>query len=301
MASNNSAKPFNATDFFAQDLTSTSTMSPTAPHLPFSVKDFFASCPWFRIPPERKAEIIIEQRYPHLGTGLLGGTSNAPAGKVSKLAALAAARRKKENENRAGDGAATGLSALQKLRSGRSGLPAASKTQETTPMSESKPHIQEDISKIQPTQLPIREKPKPEELDPVEVDKKLETSEDNATATTPHRDAQRKKARYHPPDLRAAPSAFASVMFGGHDSQATEGPGLQVQHNVFSMLFGGMNNTKSFDFAVPSPDAVALSARNSKGSNDTARDRDQQTNILQSQKVLSNSQKHLFPPKQKTT
>ena len=61
---------------------------------PFSAKEFFEDVPWFNIPPERRAVITIEPLYPR--GGLLGGSQqNAP--KVSKLAALAAARKKKEN------------------------------------------------------------------------------------------------------------------------------------------------------------------------------------------------------------
>lgn len=62
---------------------------------PESARDFFFDCPWLAIPEHRQAEIIIQPIYPR--GGLLGGSSR-PA-KMSKLAALAAKRRQKENEN----------------------------------------------------------------------------------------------------------------------------------------------------------------------------------------------------------
>lgn len=60
-----------------------------------SATDFFADCPWGQIPEHRRADISIEPLY-H-SRGLLGGASKD--GKMSKLAALAAKRRQKENAN----------------------------------------------------------------------------------------------------------------------------------------------------------------------------------------------------------
>ena len=61
---------------------------------PTSVKGFFADCPWGRVPEHRKVDILIEPVYST--RGLLGGASKE--GKMSKLAALAA-RKRKENAN----------------------------------------------------------------------------------------------------------------------------------------------------------------------------------------------------------
>ncbi|KNG86790.1 translation elongation factor EF-1 subunit [Aspergillus nomiae NRRL 13137] len=63
------------------------------PH--FSAADFFRDSPWLNVPVHRKADILIEPLYPRLG--LLGGSPES-GGKVSKLAALAAARKKKEGD-----------------------------------------------------------------------------------------------------------------------------------------------------------------------------------------------------------
>lgn len=63
---------------------------------PSSVADFFKDSPWLNIPKERRGEILIEPLY-HRG-GLLGGSSSQGTGKISKLAALAAARKKKDHD-----------------------------------------------------------------------------------------------------------------------------------------------------------------------------------------------------------
>lgn len=59
------------------------------------MKDFFADCPWGKVPEHRKVDILVEPV--HRPRGLLGGASKD--GKMSKLAALAAKRRQKENTN----------------------------------------------------------------------------------------------------------------------------------------------------------------------------------------------------------
>ncbi|KAL8771872.1 MAG: hypothetical protein Q9209_002810 [Squamulea sp. 1 TL-2023] len=55
--------------------------------------------PWLQIPPGRRGEILIEPLHPR--GGLRGGSPEAGDTKISKLAALAAARKKKENDKRA--------------------------------------------------------------------------------------------------------------------------------------------------------------------------------------------------------
>ena len=69
---------------------------------PFSAKDFFHDTPWLNVPPHRRGEILIEPLYP--SAGLLGGSSSSGAGKVSKLAALAAKRKQRDAEKKAAAG-----------------------------------------------------------------------------------------------------------------------------------------------------------------------------------------------------
>jgi elongation factor 1 alpha-like protein len=67
---------------------------------PFSFADFFKDSPWLNIPMDRQA-IFIAPLYPR--GGLLGGSSDG-APKMSKLQALAAARKKKAQEQKANEG-----------------------------------------------------------------------------------------------------------------------------------------------------------------------------------------------------
>lgn len=60
--------------------------------------DWFKDVPWFNLPPTMSGQLIMEPMRPALR--LLGGSSSS--GKPSKLAALAAARKKKEAEQNLG-------------------------------------------------------------------------------------------------------------------------------------------------------------------------------------------------------
>ena len=71
---------------------------------------FFNDCPWFNIPEERRGEILVEPLHRH--GGLLGGASSQGDGKPSKLAVLAAARRKKGNEDQSGNSANSSVAIL---------------------------------------------------------------------------------------------------------------------------------------------------------------------------------------------
>ncbi|KAI9842889.1 MAG: Hsp70 suppressor, GTPase facilitates ribosomal subunit dissociation, partial [Thelocarpon superellum] len=65
----------------------------------FSAADFFQDSPWFNIPLACRGELISEPLCPH--GGLLGGSSSgSKSTKPSKLAALAEARKKKDEEKK---------------------------------------------------------------------------------------------------------------------------------------------------------------------------------------------------------
>src|ERR1700709_1407075 len=67
---------------------------------PFSFAEFFKDSPWLNIPPERQT-IFLAPLYPR--GGLLGGSSDGTP-KMSKLQALAAARKKKAQEQKTSRG-----------------------------------------------------------------------------------------------------------------------------------------------------------------------------------------------------
>jgi elongation factor 1 alpha-like protein len=249
------------------------------------MKDFFSDTPWLQVPEERKAEIHVEPQHPDLGTGLLGGASDSAGPKVSKLAALAAARRKKENESPAGPTVLTGLAALRKTRTESSKVPLKTESCKvsTTPKSDEKKP--ETVPPKNSIDLPIR----------VERDIETTTYEStntasttiDATTTSDKPDVpQPKRPRYDVSTFQAKPSTFARGLFGDNAAQVIDDTrASSAKSGVFSgaiytkameetrrdepketawkLIFG--TQTDHPGFAGPSPDAVGLNARSGKG------------------------------------
>jgi hypothetical protein len=271
--------------------------------IPLSMKEFFADTPWLQVPPERLTEITMEPRYPELGTGLLGGASDAPGGKVSKLAALAAARRKRENTP-VQSGALTGLAALRKPRDDSRKAPAEKPKQkdELTSKVEAKPQPSAP-SKGLKLDLPIRKKRNAEAAACEEINDTTQPAK--STPVSPNQEIpdgipEPKRPRYRPSEYQSKPSGFASTMFGNRDTSATtetkpssfasamfgirdieasEGIADDEESEesdtedekdpidrTFGMIFGHRRTLADYPgFAGLSPDAIVLNARNSKG------------------------------------
>ncbi|OAP54839.1 translation elongation factor Tu [Fonsecaea erecta] len=198
----------------------------------FSVADFFRDSPWLQIPEYRRAEIIITPLCPRFG--LLGGASNT--GKVSKLAALAAKRRKKESEKLDTQTTAdTGsqqdyLSSLNKLRISQSSRVRSRSTgASASAPAESQLELQKnDHRGAQSTHIESKQ-------------------------TSPGRILENSlEVDQH---LRAGPSAFASIM----TSRDADTYLLSS-----SDLFSSEANAKSFNFAEPSPDDIVTQAQTGK-------------------------------------
>ncbi|KIX03946.1 translation elongation factor Tu [Rhinocladiella mackenziei CBS 650.93] len=201
---------------------------------PFSAADFFKDCPWLQIPAHRKAEIIIEPLYPHLG--LLGGASKG--GKVSKLAALAAKRRQHESE-RSGPSTVNGstsqddyITSLNKLR-----ISQPSRIKEDS--ARAADSLGNELVKVEAESSGADKGNVTEQTGSPEL--RAEKVTDISVSTSSN--------------IRGAPSAFASIMTS-HDA----GNYLSVPRDLFS----GDMFTKCFDFAEPSPDDVVATARESK-------------------------------------
>ncbi|OCT48494.1 HBS1-like protein [Cladophialophora carrionii] len=189
--------------------------------MPFSAVEFFHDSPWLKILEHRRAEIVIEPLYPRLG--LLGGAANA--GKMSKLAALAAKRRQKENQ------------------------PPAS---EPRPGSEVKEEYLSDLKKLEIT---------PSSRAKTATDN-LQAREGQAPSTSEESSAEADRPKQAPEatlmvdqNLRGRPSKFASIMTNhGPESQSTP-----------STDFLAVKATaKSFSFAEPSPDDIVTKAQSAK-------------------------------------
>ncbi|KAL8672414.1 MAG: hypothetical protein Q9168_003121 [Polycauliona sp. 1 TL-2023] len=225
-------------------------------HVPFCVRDFFADAPWRHVPPERQGEILIEPLYP--GGGLRGGSPATGDSKLSKLATLAAARKKKENEKHVSaesQGPNASVAMLEKLdTTARSG--DASLLKEPTSLGPEAPLVATNLlpmrqgrkypSKrrdLSPTSTPGHETPK--KPPPAGSE-----SEDPMQGVNPQSNST------------AAPSTFAKTVLGdAQDSMPSSLAPLQSLTLAFPQSLGA--KTKSDPFAGPSPDDLVAKAQSS--------------------------------------
>ncbi|KGO42969.1 Translation elongation/initiation factor/Ribosomal, beta-barrel [Penicillium expansum] len=229
----------------------------------FSAADFFRDCPWLNIPSHRKSDILIEPLYPRLG--LLGGAPES-GGKLSKLAALAAARKKKEGEKapplpetstpstpRFEQPRTSSLDNLGTSRSLRDRLGASGRsTPKTSEGSESPRRLATPSSTLHPTpNRPESETKKPsvsevsESMQRVVLEAKEEPEPQQIVST-----------------IRAAPSTFASTIVGAATGPTAAEPSHLHSNSSDLLRIYGQDHAEPFDFAAPSPDDVVLNAQN---------------------------------------
>ena len=193
--------------------------------------------------------MILQPIYPR--GGLLGGSSQGGTGKPSKLAALAAARKKAQEEKKRGaetqsagqDGEQAKPIALLDRLTGK----------DTAPLAQNTTGDGTKGNGMQPLQrtYPRREKPRPEpEPEPVPEPSPLEQ------VSTPVPEIPETKAE----DVRATPSVFAQTMLGrtAHISQDV------TEDNLLPLLYPIDVSQTNNPFAGPSPDDVVVNAQ-SKG------------------------------------
>lgn len=155
---------------------------------PFSCADFFRDTPWLNVPRDREAVFIVPL-YPR--GGLLGGSSDGGP-KMSKLQALAAARKKKAQEQKS-----IGSSGVEKPMANLTLNSSAKKDQAPT-----------SPTKTTPRGFPIRKRkdsnPHEKATKPTNVEREPEPAPD-----IPMED---------PAPDQAEPSAFANTMFSSPSS-----------------------------------------------------------------------------------
>lgn len=213
---------------------------------PHPDQDPFRNIPWTDVPQHMKGNIIVEYSLPPLR--LLGG---AP----SKLAALAAARKKKEAEQKAGNATDNqetpqmSISLLDRLGT------KPSKPEEAT--SEEAPLPQSLPSQIQRA-YPIRKRKSPSPPPPVADRRPTPAESTIELPTLPLPQA---------PSIRADPSIFAQAMCGGSaPSLSTQTEPLHFKENMLPTLYGRASVfADSNPFAGPSPDDIVTQAQ-AKGS-----------------------------------
>ena len=190
----------------------------------FSIEEFFKDTPWLNVPLERQA-ILIPPLYPR--GGLRGGSTNeAPS--LSKLQALAAARKRKAQEQRTDTSSET-ASPVPESSNPNAEIPAGS--QRT---------------------LPFR-------------GRKDSTSPAESTNTSPVNQVEHSHSSF-PEDRsqidQAKPSAFASTILGNTDTSSSS----PSTSELFTLPY--TTNVAAPDtnpFAGPSPDDIVMAAQ-SKGS-----------------------------------
>ena len=231
----------------------------------FSAKEFFRDCPWLNIPLRRRGEILIEPLYPR--GGLRGGGPGEAAPKVSKLAALAAARKRKENDKESIDGPKpinTSVSLLSKLN--LNGVPpekqkAAAESSDDSSRKKLKTNAIESSSTTAAAAKETRKYPK-KVLRSATPPPEPRTKRDQEPAPP-------ENSPEEPPPVFAKPSSFARTMFGSSLAGPTLSERLAPSStNRFSPAYAfDINFTESNPFAGPSPDDVVAKAQSaSKGS-----------------------------------
>lgn len=229
----------------------------------FSAAEFFRDSPWLKVPSHRRADITVEPLYPRLG--LLGGAPES-SGKTSKLAALAAARKKKEGvKAKAGTAAPSADSTVtdqaETSSAERKGIPLSLMERLSSSGKQQRPP--EPASGLRALGKgtrsrahAIQKRPSPDTNNPPKKHDESRLEEQRLKKMDSEKELPK-------PDIRAEPSPFATIIIGeATRPMKTESSHLHSQ-NVDLMQVYGQDLTEAFDFAGPSPDDVVLNAQSS--------------------------------------
>jgi elongation factor 1 alpha-like protein len=192
---------------------------------------YFDDMPWLNVPRERQADFIQPERP---RGGLLGGGEGVP--KMSKLQALAAARKKKIDEKKE--------------------LERVEKDVENLSVRDSQKENDKTLSQKQMPQ------PTPQVVSPLNDIEPEVTTDDNKQKDF----GSPSKGGFIDEDFtvvvsQATPSAFAQTLFGS-------APVKTHRPDVFAMPYTSSSSFIAHAFAEPSPDDIVLAAQ-AKGSNFT--------------------------------
>lgn len=216
-----------------------------------SMEDFFKDAPWLNIPSHRQGEITIEPLYQP--GRLLGGSpvgQNAPP--KSKLAALAASRKKKEIPTSASKETNSSVALLDKL---------GTKFQ-TTRIDGQSTQPQEEGIKIVPqsSDLPAKRYPTKKR----QVPEPAETQNSDPKKAQPGFEAVVQDTPVVVPAPIACPSNFAQTLLGTSVAVPRSST-ASAQCSTFYPAYT-QEHTENDPFTGPSPDDVVIKAQTSKGS-----------------------------------
>lgn len=195
--------------------------------------------PWLNIPKERET-LFIEPSYPR--GGLLGGSS-ASGGKMSKLQALAAARKKKAEDQKSDK---VVKETTQKVGQLSLASPSGLGQENVKPLGSASgkdPSAAQITTGLSPQNLEPRPESRPETV----------ATQSTEQASSPTVET------ISPPET-AAPSAFAQALLGPTPSSSAPAP-----RSHYSLPYMNYTSSVTDAFSEPSPDDKVLTAQ-SKGS-----------------------------------
>lgn len=232
------------------------------PH--FSAADFFRDSPWLNVPAHRKADILIEPLYPRLG--LLGGAPES-GGKVSKLAALAAARKKKEGDK------ASSAAPAQNAEADKTPAPSTEQKGASLSLRErlagnGKVQKPEGAQSPRPlgklSRLGIHSPQKTPSPEPIKQNGASQVNSGNVQQEITAEPLAKEEEKEQPTvNIRASPSTFASTIVGDVTRPKMTEPSPLFSASLDLMEIYGQDLTEPFDFTGPSPDDVVLNAQSS--------------------------------------
>ncbi|OJZ90877.1 hypothetical protein ASPFODRAFT_153781 [Aspergillus luchuensis CBS 106.47] len=227
----------------------------------FSAADFFRDAPWLNIPAHRKADILVEPLYPRLG--LLGGAPEN-SGKLSKLAALAAARKKKEGEKSAAP-TPTPPSEVESSRPSSTERKSPALSLRERLASNGKPQkSSEGLQSLRSLGKGSRlGSPSPQKMPSPEPRKQSSPEVTTQADMEPPVSTDKKQEEEAALNIRAPPSTFASTIVGEAIRPKMAEPSHLSASTLDLIKIYGQELAEPFDFAGPSPDDVVLNAQSS--------------------------------------
>ncbi|KAL2861329.1 translation elongation factor EF-1 subunit [Aspergillus pseudodeflectus] len=230
------------------------TISPQPAH--FSAAEFFRDSPWLNVPTHRKADFLVEPLYPRIG--LLGGAPESGGGKMSKLAALAAARKKKEGEKAPSPSPATGNNTEPSMNDSKG--PSLSLRERLSikqaKQSDTSPSLHDSKKGFGSGQSlsPKKKSPEPSpQTVPIVIGVEHSAKSEQAD----------QKEKHQTMNIRASPSTFASTIIGENTRPKMTEPSHLYTNTLDLIKIYGQDLAEPFDFAGPSPDDVVLTAQSS--------------------------------------
>ncbi|KAK4666150.1 hypothetical protein QC763_406430 [Podospora pseudopauciseta] len=209
---------------------------PSYPLPQASLPALFHDMPWGNIPKDRES-VLIPPVVPRSRCGLLGGTGAAP--KMTKLQALAAARKKKAQEK-------SSEQEVEQTRAQMTGLSVSSSSteKENMPLSGAFSKRLKTSSSTAQGRVPI-----------IPTEPRSESEQQSANPITREPEAVGEPAQA-PPVKKAQPSAFAQTLFSSHT------PAITIRQDVVTL---GLAPSVLEAFSKPSPDDIVLAAQAKAG------------------------------------